>query len=95
MQVVELCETKWRSAPAPIRPAPEASPGVGKKISDTAAGLNTNATPFVPSEPLDLAYETVYDMPVTQQPVSCSCKDCVVPLLVLYLAVTVHFLLFS
>ena len=63
MQVVELSSTKWLTAAAPLR---EPSPNLGKKISDSASGLNTNATPFVPSEPL---LETVYDMPVLQQPV--------------------------
>ena len=67
MQVIELSATKWRSAPAPTRP----SPAVGKK-SDASSGLNTNATPFVPSE--SLLTETVYDMPVPQQPVSCACE---------------------
>lgn len=71
MQVVELSSTKWLSAAAPLKSAQEPSPNLGKKISDSSSGLNTNATPFVPSEP----FETVYDMPVLQQPVSCACES--------------------
>ena len=66
MQVIELSSTKWRSPPAPARPTPEPS----SKKGDAASGLNTNATPFVPSDAL--LTETVYDMPVPQQPVSCA-----------------------
>lgn len=72
MQVMELSTTKWRTAPAPTALVADPSPPTASKKGDPALGLNTNATPFVPSDAF--LTETVYDMPVPQQPVSCACE---------------------
>ena len=68
MQVIELSGSKWCSSAAPVKP-PMMSEVPGKK-----PGLNTNAIPFVPSDPVLLS-EIFYDPPpIMQPPVSCPGK---------------------
>ena len=67
MQVLELSGSKWSASASPAQP-----------IADTVkpSGLNTNAMPFVPSDPSlfndKFADEIFYDPPILQQPVSCA-----------------------
>lgn len=69
MQVLELSGSKWCSSAAPVKPM--VSEVLGKK-----PGLNTNAIPFVPSDPMlfsETFSETFYDPPpIMQPPVSCA-----------------------
>ena len=66
MQVLELYGTEWSAAASPVKPP--ALPETTKKMG--ALGLNTNATPFIPSDAFQ--YETFYSVPDTQQPVTCA-----------------------
>lgn len=68
MQVLELYGSQWSSPASPVNPSSLES---GKKLPEGNSGLNTDATPFVPSEPLCLT-ETFYGLQVMQQPVTCA-----------------------
>lgn len=69
MQVVELSGSKWTTSTAPIKLVSNAQSKKG------TVGLNTNAVPFVPSDPMLFSEfsETFYDPPpIMQPPVSCA-----------------------
>ena len=75
LQVLELYGASWCSPASPVNPSPLE---MQKKATQ---GLNTDATPFVPSD--SFMPETFYGIPVTQQPVTCAGRD-----IVLYVGVT-------